>query len=150
MVSNHIQTPEEYLESIPKERRPVISQMRQLVLDNLPKGYVETISWGMLSYDIPLEVFPDTYNKQPLNYAGLAARKQKNSLYLMAAYTSPEAWQSLLDAYTAQGLTADLGKSCLRFNKPEDLPLEKVGELIRFKTPEEFIEMYLQSRHGQR
>ena len=135
MVSYHVQTPEEYLASIPQDRRPVIERVRQLILDNLPQGYVETVNWGMLSYEIPLEVFPHTYNKQPLSYAGLAAQKQKNSLYLMAVYSSPEAYQSLLEAYAAKGLKPDLGKSCLRFRKPEDLPLEKVAELIRFKSP---------------
>lgn len=150
MVSYHVQTPEVYLESIPQERRPVIEQVRQIILDNLPKGYVEAVNWGMLSYEIPLEVFPNTYNKQPLSYAGLAAQKQKNSLYLMATYSSPEAYQSLLEAYAAKGIKPDLGKSCLRFLKAEDLPLEKVAELIRFKTPKEYIETYLQSRLGQR
>ena len=150
MVSYHAQTPEQYLASIPQERRPVIEQVRQLILDNLPEGYVETVNWGMLSYEIPLEIFPNTYNKQPLSYAGLAAQKQKNSLYLMAPYASPEAYQSLLEAYAAQGLKPDLGKSCLRFRKAEDLPLEKVAELIRFQTPEEYIETYLQSRRDQR
>jgi hypothetical protein len=150
MVSYHVQTPEDYLESIPEERRPIIARVRQLILDNLPKGYVETVNWGMLSYEIPLEIFPNTYNKQPLSYAGLAAQKYKNSLCLMAVYASLEAYQSLLEAYTAKGLKPDLGKSCLRKRKPEDLPLEKVAELIRLKTPEEYIEMYLQSRRGQR
>jgi hypothetical protein len=150
MVSYHVQTPEAYLTSIPEERRPIIAHVRQLILDNLPKGYVETVNWGMLSYEIPLEVFPNTYNKQPLSYVGLAAQKHKNPLYLMAVYTSPEAYQSLLDAYAAEGLKPDLGKGCLRFCKPEDLPLEKVAELIRFRTPEEYIEMYLQSRRDQR
>ena len=150
MVSYHVKTPQEYLESIPEERRPIIERVRRLILDNLPKGYVETVNWGMLSYEIPLEVFSDTYNKQPLGCCGLAAQKQKNSLYLMAVYSSPVAYQSLLDAYAAKGLKPDLGKSCLRFRKPEDLPLEKIAELIRSKTPEEYIEMYLQSRRGQR
>lgn len=68
----------------------------------------------------------------------------------MAVYSSPEAYQLLLEAYAAKGLKPDLGKSCLRFRKPEDLPLEKVAELIRFKIPEEYIEMYLQSRRIQR
>ena len=150
MVSYHVHTPNEYLESIPQDRRPVIEQVRQLILDNLPEGYVETVNWGMLSYEIPLEVFPETYNNQPLSYVGLAAQKQKNSLYLMAVYSSSEAYQSLMEAYAAKGLKPDLGKSCLRFRKAEDLPLEKVAELIRLKTPKEYIETYLQSRRGQR
>ncbi len=150
MVSYHVLTPQQYLESIPPERRPVIEQIRQLILDNLPKGYVEAVNWGMLSYEIPLEVFPNTYNNQPLSYAGLAAQKQKNSLYLMAPYASPEAYQALLDAYAAKGLKPDLGKSCLRFRKAEDLPLEKVAELIGYFTPEEYIDSYLKSRRGQR
>lgn len=150
MVSYPVKTPAEYIQIIPEDRRAVISEMRQLILNHLPSGYVEMVRWGMLSYEIPLAVFPDTYNKQPLSYIGLAAQKQKNSLYLMAAYTSPKAYQSLLEAYSAKGLKPDTGKSCLRFRKMTDLPLEKVVELIGLITPEQYIDLYMKSRNLQR
>ena len=102
--------------------------------------------WGMLSYEIPLSLYPHTYNGQPLNYIGLAAQKQKNSLYLMGVYTDSAALQDLLEAYARSGLKADMGKSCLRFRKAQDLPLEKIGELIGSVPPEKFIAMYEKSR----
>jgi len=102
--------------------------------------------WGMLSYEIPLSLYPHTYNGQPLNYIGLAAQKQKNSLYLLGVYADPAALQDLLEAYARSGLKADMGKSCLRFRKARDLPLEKIGELIASMPPEKFIAMYEKSR----
>ena len=74
MVSSAALTPTDYLESLPRDRREVIASVRDLILHNLPEGYQETINWGMLSYEVPLEIYPDTYNKKPLSYIGLAAQ----------------------------------------------------------------------------
>ncbi len=73
MVSSKAKTVSDYLQSLPGDRRGPISEVRDVILKNLPRGYVETMNWGMISYEIPLERFPDTYNKQPLNLAGLAS-----------------------------------------------------------------------------
>ena len=83
MVRSRSTTVEEYLEELPEDRRVVIAAVRKVILKNLPKGYQETMNWGMISYEIPLERFPKTYNKQPLLYAALAAQKNYFAVYLM-------------------------------------------------------------------
>lgn len=146
MVSSAAQNPEAYLAELPAENRQEIAVVRDLILAHLPADYEEAMRWGMLSYEIPLRLYPHTYNGQPLNYIGLAAQKQKNSLYLMGVYADPAALQDLLEAYARSGLKADMGKSCLRFRTARDLPLEKIGELIGSVPPEKFIAMYEKSR----
>ncbi len=146
MVSSAAQSPEAYLAELSAERRQEIAVVRDLILAHLLAGYEEAMRWGMLSYEIPLRLYPHAYNGQPLNYIGLAAQKQKNSLYLMGVYTDSAALQDLLDAYARSGLKADMGKSCLRFRTARDIPLEKIGELIASMPPEKFIAMYEKSR----
>jgi len=150
MVSSAALTPQAYLDELPADRRQEIAAVRDLILAHLPVGYEEAMRWGMLSYEIPLAAYPSTYNGQPLNYIGLAAQKQKNSLYLMGVYADPAALQDLLDAYARSGLKADIGKSCLRFRKARDLPLQKIGELIASVPPGKYIALYEKSRQASR
>lgn len=140
MVSTSTTTPSDYLASLPQDRREVISAVRDLILQYLPEGYEETINWGMLSYEVPLEVYPDTYNKKPLSYIALAAQKNYNSLYLMSVYQDPADYQELMDAFAAIGVKPDIGKSCVRFKKLEQLPLETIARLISKTSVQEFIE----------
>ena len=139
MVSSTTTTPTDYLASLPQDRREVISAVRDLILQYLPKGYEETINWGMLSYEVPLEVYPDTYNKKPLSYIALAAQKNYNSLYLMSVYQDPADYQELMDAFAAIGVKPDIGKSCVRFKKLEQLPLETIARLIANTSVQEFV-----------
>jgi len=150
MVSSAAQDPQAYLAELPADRQQEIAAVRELILSHLPAGYVETMRWGMLSYEIPLAVYPDTYNGQPLNYIGLAAQKQKNSLYLMGVYADPAALRELMAAYERSGLKPDMGKSCLRFRAARDLPLEKIGELIASLPPDKFIALFESSRQASR
>ncbi len=146
MVSSPAKTPEEYLLSLPAERRAVIAAVRDLILANLPSGYVETMNWGMLSYEIPLSTYPNTYNGQPLGYIGLAAQKNNYALYLMAVYANPLLLQHLQDAYTRANKKLDMGKSCLRFKKLEDLLQPVIAETIAAVPVEKYIEVYEKSR----
>lgn len=139
MVSSTTTTPTEYLASLPPDRREIISAVRDLILQSLPEGYQETINWGMLSYEVPLETYPDTYNKKPLNYIGLAAQKNYNSLYLMSVYQNPTDYQDLMDAFDALGVKPDMGKSCIRFKRLDQLPLETISRLIAKTSVQEFI-----------
>ena len=139
MVSSTTTTPTEYLASLPPDRREIISAVRDLILQSLPQGYQETINWGMLSYEVPLETYPDTYNKKPLNYIGLAAQKNYNSLYLMSVYQNPTDYQDLMDAFDALGVKPDMGKSCIRFKRLDQLPLETISRLIAKTSVQEFI-----------
>ena len=146
MVSSKAATVEQYLEELPPDRREVVSRVREVILQNLPQGYAETMSWGMISYQIPLEDCPDTYNGQPLGYLGLAAQKHKNSLYMLGVYRDAEQETKLKDAFKKAGMKMDMGKSCVRFRKLEDIPLDVIGELVASTSPKELIALYDESK----
>ena len=130
MVSSKETTPAEYLASLPPERREVIAALRTLILKRLPKGYVESMNWGMLSYEIPLSRYPDTYNGRPLAYVCLVAQKNNFALYLGTSYSDPEIMEQVKEAFKASGKKMDAGKSCIRFKCLEDLPLDAIGDAI--------------------
>ncbi len=146
MVSSQAKTVKEYLNELPAGRRESIETIRNLILEHLPEGYVETMRWGMISYEVPLEVFQDTYNKQPLNYAGLAAQKNYNSLYLMSIYMDPKQLEMVLQAYAQAGGKPYMGKSCLHFKEAGDLPMEMIGNIIAATPMNTYITNYLSSR----
>ena len=139
MVSTSTTTATDYLASLPQDRREVISAVRELILRNLPEGYQETINWGMLSYEVPLETYPDTYNKKPLSYVGLAAQKNYNSLYLMSVFQDPADYQELMEAFARMGVKPDMGKSCIRFKKLDRIPLEIIARLIAKTSVQDFV-----------
>jgi hypothetical protein len=139
-------TVEEYLAELLPERRETLARVRDVIVSSLPAGYRESMSFGMISYGVPLERFPDTYNKQPLAYAALAAQKNYNALYLMSVYQDSEAEKQLRAAFDAAGLKLDIGKSCIRFKRAEDLPLPAIAELIAGTPPEAHIAAYQAAR----
>jgi hypothetical protein len=146
MVTSKAKTVKEYLDELPAGRRKEIARVRSVVRKNLPKGYRESMAYGVICYAIPLERYPDTYNKEPLGYAGLAAQKNFNTLYLMGAYGDPEQRKRLEAAFEASGKKMDMGKSCLHFRKADDLPLDAIGEIIAATPPERMIELYEAAR----
>lgn len=146
MVRSDASSVQEYLQELPPERRKVISAVREAILQHLPEGYVESMNWGMISYEIPLDRYPDTYNGQPLSYAALAAQKNYYSLYLMSVYGDAEQEQRLREGFKKAGKRLDMGKSCVRFRKLEDLPMHVIEEAIARTTPEQFIALYEASR----
>ena len=139
-------TPQEYLDALPSERRAVMASVRQLVNANLPAGYREGMAWGMIGWAVPLERYPDTYNKQPLAYVGLAAQKNHYALYLNGCYMSPDGQAALERAYAAAGKKLDMGKSCIRFKSVEDLESSAIAAEIARTSPARFIEQYEKSR----
>lgn len=146
MAKSAAATVEEYLAELTTERRAVIEQVRQVILDNLPPGYQESMNWGMISYEVPLERYPKTYNKKPLGYLALAAQKNFYTLYLMAAYAGSmqEGW--LQEQFAAAGKKLDMGKSCLHFRTLDDLPMDVIAEAIVMVGVDEFITQYKKSR----
>ena len=146
MVQSSAKTVKEYLDELPADRRKEIARVRSVVKKNLPKGYREGVGFGMICYVIPLERYPDTYNKQPLGYAALAAQKNFNTLYLMGAYGDPKQKKRLEDAFKKSGKKMDMGKSCLHFRKADDLPLDAIGEIIGSTPPDKMIAMYEAAR----
>lgn len=147
MASSKAATVDEYLAELPDERRAVVAAVRDMVVRNLPEGYTETMLWGMITYGIPLETYPDTYNGQPLGYAALAAQKNHYALYLMSAYTG-EQEQAVRDAFAAAGKKLDMGKSCIRFKKLDDLPLDALGRIIAATPPQAHVARYEASRQA--
>ena len=140
MARSEAKTVPAYLKELPAERRAVMSAVRDMILKHLPKGYVESMGYGMVCYGIPLERYPDTYNKQPAGYVALAAQKNYYAIYLMGVYGNPKKEKQLADAFQKIGKKMDMGKSCLRFRKLEDIPLDAIGKIIASTPPEELIE----------
>ena len=134
-------TVEEYLESLPEGRRHALKKVREVIQQNIPDGYEETMNWGMITYQVPLEVYPDTYNGQPLMYAALASQKNHMAVYLTGIYMNEANRKSFEEAYRATGKRFDVGKSCVRFKKLEDLPLELIGKTIGSITMNDFVSM---------
>lgn len=132
-------TVDEYLKSLPDDRREAMTKVRAMVKKNLPKGYREHVDYGMITYDVPLETFGDTYNKRPLCYVGLASQKNHMALYLMSAYGDAEQEKFLADEFRKAGKKLDMGKSCLRFKQLDDLPLDVIARVVSSTPPEELI-----------
>jgi hypothetical protein len=150
MVQSKAQTVKEYLDEIPADRRREIAKVRSVVRKNLPKGYREMMGWGSICYAIPLERYPNTYNKRPLGCAALAAQKNFNTLYLMGPYADPKQRKRLEDAFKKSGKKMDMGKSCLHFRRADDLPLDAIGEIIGSTPPEKMIAIYEAGRPKKR
>ena len=146
MASSATNTIEAYIAGLPLEQREVVSSMRRLVNAHMPPGYEEVMNWGMISWQIPLVRYPVTYNKQPLSYVALAARKNTCALHLIGVYADGEQERKLLAAAAALGKKLDMGKSCLNFKQPGDLPLETIGELIASMPVEAYIANYEAAR----
>jgi uncharacterized protein YdhG (YjbR/CyaY superfamily) len=142
MNGSDAKTVEAYLDELPQERRQAVQDMRALILENLPEGYAECMNWGMISYEVPLDRFADTYNGKPLAYLMLAAQKHHNSLYMMGVYGDPEKEITLIQAYEHAGKKIDMGKSCVRFKSLDDLPEETIAELIAGTEIDEMIAIH--------
>lgn len=146
MVSSKAKTVEEYIKSLPAERGEVIRAVRKVILKNLPKGYVENMNWGMIVYEIPLSTYPITYNKQPIGIAALCAQKNYFAVYL-SVYQNSEMEKWFKEEYAKSGKKLDMGKSCVRFKKIDDLPIELIGKTIAKIPIKKCIEMYEESRN---
>ena len=131
---------QEYLDELPDDRREALEEVREVILDNLPEGYEEVMNWGMITYQVPLDTYPDTYNGQPLMYAALASQKHHMAVYLTSIYTMPGLLEQFRADYAASGKKMDIGKSCVRFKKLEDLPLDVIGGSIAAVTVGDFVD----------
>lgn len=143
-------TVDEYLDSLPDDRRKVISEVREVILANLPDGYEEVMNWGMITYQVPLETYPDSYNKKPLMYAALASQKNHMAVYLTGVYTSDGGRGAFEEEYRATGKRLDMGKSCVRFRKLDDLPLDVIGRAVADHSVDSFIELVETARPAKR
>ncbi len=139
-------TVEQYLSEVPPERQAAMEKLRKEIKKNLPKGFKESIGYGMIGYCVPHSLYPAGYHcdpKQPLPFMGLASQKNFIAVYHMGVYASPPLLKWFTTEYKKQVPgRLDMGKSCLRFTKPENIPFKLIGELCSKMTPEEWIAVY--------
>src|SRR5438552_11637552 len=132
-MTSNAKTVEGYLRGLPEDRRAAISTVREVILANLPKGYAERMQYGMISYVVPHSIYPAGYHckpTDPLPYAMLGSQKNHMAIYLMCVYGDAKTEQWFRKAYQASGKKLDMGKSCVRFKKIEDLPLDVIGQVV--------------------
>ncbi|MGW6931559.1 DUF1801 domain-containing protein [Lentzea sp. NPDC054927] len=144
MVKSNASTVDQYLAELPDERRAEVEAVRDVILANLPDGYVEAMDWGLITYAVPLEVSGPTYNKKPLMYAALAAQKNYYAVYLTTVMEEFE--ESFRARWAETGKKLDMGKACVRFKRTSDLALDVIGdEVARLSVPE-FLDWHDQNR----
>jgi uncharacterized protein YdhG (YjbR/CyaY superfamily) len=142
-------TVSKYLASLPADRRKEIAKVRGIVKKAIPKGYQETMGYGMITWSVPLSTYPDTYNKQPLMYVALAAQKNFNAIYLMCVYGDSARSKKFVEAFKQAGKKLDAGKSCVRFQRADDLELNAVADVISSWPMEEYV-AYAKKVHAKR
>jgi hypothetical protein len=143
-------TVEDYLAELPEDRRQAVSAIRDTVNANLADGFTEGMEFGMIAWGVPLARYPDTYNGKPLGVAALASQKNHLALYLMCLYVEDGLEEWFREEYAVRGMKLDMGKSCVRFTRLDQVPLDVLAELIRRVTPEQLIARYEESRAATR
>ena len=139
-------TPDEYVNSLPEDRKEAMMKLRKEIKKNLPKGFQEGMAYGMIGYVVPHSLYPAGYHcdpKLPLGFMSIASQKNFIAIYHMGIYSDPKMLQWFTEEYPKH-ITGklDMGKSCLRFKKPESIPFKFIGELASKMTPEEWIALY--------
>lgn len=145
-MTSDAKTPEEYIASLPIDRRECVAKLRDTIRENLPDGFVETMGYGMLTYAVPLSTYPAGYHvgkDVPLGLISVASQKNFIAVYHMGVACDPklDEWFRTEYAKRVAG-KLDMGKSCIRFKKPESIPFDLIGELAAKLTPEAWIEIY--------
>jgi hypothetical protein len=150
MATSTAATVEEYLEELPEDRAAVVAHVRDLVNASLPPGYVEGMLYGMITWMVPLETYPETYNGKPLAYVSLAAQKNYYALYLMGVYADSAEEARLREEWVARGTKLDMGRSCLRFTRVADLHEDLVAGVIAAVPMDEYVEKAKAAHPGRR
>jgi len=139
-------TPAEYVAQLPEDRQVVIKKIRKVLRKHLPKGFKECINYGMIGYVIPHSTYPDGYHcdpKLPLPFAALASQKNFVAVYHSGIYANPKLMKWFVSEWPKHSSRKlDMGKSCIRFKKMDDIPYDLIAELAEKMTPQEFIDMY--------
>lgn len=138
-MQSKAKTVAEYLSDLPDNRLEAIETVRDVILENLPEGFEEVMNWGMITYQVPLSRYPNTYNKKPLMMAALASQKNHMAVYLTGVYADQASRSKFTSAYKDTGKRIDMGQSCVRFRKLEDLPLELIGQAIAEYSVDDFV-----------
>ena len=137
---------EEYLAEVPAKQQETVSKLRNVIVENLPPGYSETMNMGVISYEIPRDVHPGAYNGSPLSYLALASRKNYISLHLTCFYHNEKQEKMIRDGFKKAGKQLNMGKSCIRFRKLDDIPLDVIAEAVASTPVDVMIAEYEESR----
>ncbi|CAM4111108.1 DUF1801 domain-containing protein [Gillisia limnaea] len=145
-MTSKANSPEEYVQELPEERKAIIQKLRKIILDNLPDGFEETMSYGMIGYVIPHSVYPKGHHctpKLPLPFINIASQKNFVALYHMGIYADKNLLNWFTSAYKKiSGRKLDIGKNCIRFKKTEAIPYNLIAELVSKITPQDWIQTY--------
>jgi uncharacterized protein YdhG (YjbR/CyaY superfamily) len=145
-MTSKASSPREYLDELPADRREPIQKLRDTVLKNLPKGFKEQMSYGMLGYVVPHSLYPEGYHcdpKTPLPFLAIASQKNFIALYHMGIYAKPDLLKWFTSEYPKHSAAKlDMGKSCIRFKKPEHIPYKLIAELAKKMTVKDWIATY--------
>jgi hypothetical protein len=150
MVSSAASTVDEYLAELQEPRRREISELLALIRKNLPRGFDEVMAWGMITFQVPLEISGPTYNDQPLAAVALASQKNHISFYLSSIYASKELTTEFHQRWERSGKKLDMGKSCVRFQSLDKADMGTLGWAVSLLNPQQFTKMYLDARNSKR
>ena len=139
-------TPDAYMAEIPEERQKAFTKLRSVIKKNIPKGFSESMGYGMMGWVVPHSKYPAGYHcnpRDPLPFIGIASQKNFIAIYHMGVYADPALLKWFTTAHAkASPRKLDMGKSCIRYKKPDDIPFELIGELASKMTPDEWIAIY--------
>jgi len=139
-------TPQKYLDTLPEDRKKVMEELRKVILKNLPKGFVEEMNYGTIGYVVPHSLYPDGYHcdpKMPLPFMNIASQKNFVAVYHMGVYSDKKILDWFTKEYAKHSKTKlDMGKSCIRFKKLDQIPYKLIGELASKITPKDWINAY--------
>lgn len=139
-------SPEQYINEAPEDRREALEKLRTTILENLPKGFQEGMGYGMIGYSVPHTIYPAGYHcdpKTPLPFMSFASQKNSINFYHMGIYADKQLYDWFVAEFPKHSKEKlDMGKSCMRFKKVEDIPFELLGELSKKMTPEQWISLY--------
>ncbi|HRN71194.1 MAG TPA: DUF1801 domain-containing protein [Candidatus Woesebacteria bacterium] len=144
-MQSSAKTVTEYIESLPLDRKEAITIIRDTILKRLPKGYEETMQYGMIGYVVPLSTYPNGYldrKNEPILYIALASQKNHIAVYLSNIYSDKNLEEKFISEFKATGKKLDMGKSCVRFKKLEDVPLDVIGNAVAATSVGEYIKIY--------
>jgi len=145
-MTSDAKTPEAYINALPQDRKDAVSKLRKVILKNLPNGFTETMGYGMLGYVVPHSIYPDGYHcdpKLPLPFMSIASQKNFVGVYHMGIYANKDLYDWFVNEYPKHSnRKIDMGKSCIRLKKIEEIPYELIGELASKMTPNEWIKIY--------
>lgn len=145
-MTSKASTVDEYMKEVPADRLEAVAKLRDTIKKNLPKGFEERMGYGMPGYDVPHSIYPNGYHcnpKDPLPFAGFASQKNSINFYHMGLYSDESLYKWFVEEFPKHSTAKlDMGKSCVRFKKPEHIPFKLIGELMKKMSVKQWIALY--------